>query len=109
MLAGRVEELGKIKYAGRGLSSRLGLYARRNSVRVVVYDFMSSIMQLEVKKRVGQESVRLLDDSNSDNDAENKAEKEEEKSYWSSLVNWGTKKPESTRTGDTIHVFSLAT
>ncbi|KAF0693842.1 Aste57867_15229 [Aphanomyces stellatus] len=82
---------------------------RVNSVRVVVYDFMSSIMQLEVKKRVGQESVRLLDDSNSDNDAENKAEKEEEKSYWSSLVNWGTKKPESTRTGDTIHVFSLAT
>ncbi|KAG9400917.1 UDP-glucose:glycoprotein glucosyltransferase 2 [Aphanomyces cochlioides] len=83
--------------------------SRVESVPVVVYDFLSSIMQLEVKKRVGQESAHLLDDSAISQDEEEEKKSDEDKSYWSSLMNWGKPTPATVRKGDTIHVFSLAT
>ncbi|ETW01414.1 hypothetical protein, variant 1 [Aphanomyces invadans] len=83
---------------------------RATTVPVIVYDFLSSTLQLVVKKQHGQESVRLLDEDEPAHKTTGEAV--EEKSYWRSLVQWGSDPPSSkrdARSGDTIHVFSLAT
>ncbi|OQR98863.1 UDP-glucose:glycoprotein glucosyltransferase [Achlya hypogyna] len=77
--------------------------------RVIVHDFLSAITQLEVKKRPGFEYARLLDDAAAPAPVEDAATQ----SYWRSLVAWGTGGAKDVRadgrTGETIHVFSVAT
>ncbi|ETV66505.1 hypothetical protein, variant [Aphanomyces astaci] len=81
--------------------------ARVDTVPVIVYDFLSKTLQLEVKKQPGQEGVRLLDDGP---EAPKAPAQPEETSVWTSLVQWGAGSSKlETRKGDTIHVFSLAT
>ncbi|RHY64839.1 hypothetical protein DYB34_006506 [Aphanomyces astaci] len=76
-------------------------------VPVIVYDFLSKTLQLEVKKQPGQEGVRLLDDGP---EAPKAPAQPEETSVWTSLVQWGAGSSKlEARKGDTIHVFSLAT
>ncbi|RLO10933.1 hypothetical protein DYB28_012395, partial [Aphanomyces astaci] len=55
-------------------------------VPVIVYDFLSKTLQLEVKKQPGQEGVRLLDDGP---EAPKAPAQPEETSVWTSLVQWG--------------------
>ncbi|RQM27601.1 hypothetical protein B5M09_012709, partial [Aphanomyces astaci] len=60
--------------------------ARVDTVPVIVYDFLSKTLQLEVKKQPGQEGVRLLDDGP---EAPKAPAQPEETSVWTSLVQWG--------------------
>ncbi|EQC31692.1 hypothetical protein SDRG_10855 [Saprolegnia diclina VS20] len=86
--------------------------AATDHARVIVYDFSSAITQLDVKKRRGYEYARLLEEPE-DLPAAKKEEDAATQSYWKSLVSWGTKQPVkdvvAARSGETIHVFSVAT
>ncbi|RHZ24886.1 hypothetical protein DYB37_009099 [Aphanomyces astaci] len=66
---------------------------RVDAVPVIVYDFLSKTLQLEVKKQPGQEGVRLLDDGP---EATKAPAQPEETSVWTSLTDkqriiWGYK------------------